>query len=250
MTTYTDRQDARRSRLEERAEKAEARAAAAHNSARGTLDGIPMGQPILVGHHSERRHRRDLERADARMRRSAEEAAKAERLRQRAASVGTGGIASDDPDAIALLREKLAGLEGKLAHAKQVRAALRGPDAERKLLALGVPAITADHLVRCGGAYLTRNVSAEIRRVKGRIEELEKIAARPAREPVHHGGIEIREDRDEGRVCIEFPGKPSEEARAALKGAGWRWNRTLGCWTRKLTDAAWRSALLVTGAAG
>lgn len=59
----------RRARLEQRAENltakadrhqqiADQRAAAADQIS----DMIPMGQPILVGHHSERRHRRDLER--------------------------------------------------------------------------------------------------------------------------------------------------------------------------------------------
>ncbi|WP_132290495.1 DUF3560 domain-containing protein [Kribbella sp. VKM Ac-2568] len=32
-------------------------------------DHIPLGQPILVGHHSERRHRRDIERMDRLMQR-------------------------------------------------------------------------------------------------------------------------------------------------------------------------------------
>ncbi|HUQ15208.1 MAG TPA: DUF3560 domain-containing protein [Gemmatimonadales bacterium] len=55
----------------ERADRLEARAgraadqAAAHRSAGAAIaDAIPFGQPILVGHHSERRHRRDLQRLD------------------------------------------------------------------------------------------------------------------------------------------------------------------------------------------
>lgn len=39
---------------------------------------IPMGQPILCGHHSEKRHRKDLERIDNNMRKSVEESKKAE----------------------------------------------------------------------------------------------------------------------------------------------------------------------------
>lgn len=53
----------------EQARKAEAREAAAWDAEHRILDGIPMGQPILVGHHSERRHRRDLERAEGHRRR-------------------------------------------------------------------------------------------------------------------------------------------------------------------------------------
>lgn len=46
--------------------------------------GIPFGQPILVGHHSERRHRRTIEKADNAMRKSIEESDKAEAYSQRA----------------------------------------------------------------------------------------------------------------------------------------------------------------------
>ena len=46
-----------------------------------------MGQPILVGHHSERRHRRDLDRIDSHMRKSIEEDKKADYFSNRAANL-------------------------------------------------------------------------------------------------------------------------------------------------------------------
>lgn len=46
--------------------------------------GIPFGQPILVGHHSERGHRKVIERADNAMRKSIEESDKAEDYKRRA----------------------------------------------------------------------------------------------------------------------------------------------------------------------
>jgi len=45
----------------DRARERAARDAAMRDS---ILDQIPFGQPVLVGHHSERRHRRDLDRVD------------------------------------------------------------------------------------------------------------------------------------------------------------------------------------------
>ena len=61
-----DRLASRADALEARAER-KAGEAAAHRAASDAIsDGIPTGQPILVGHHSERRHRRDLERMHAR----------------------------------------------------------------------------------------------------------------------------------------------------------------------------------------
>ncbi|HAO14890.1 MAG TPA: hypothetical protein DDE71_04930, partial [Tenacibaculum sp.] len=40
--------------------------------------GIPFGQPILVGHHSEKRHRRTIEKAHRAMDKCLEESKKAE----------------------------------------------------------------------------------------------------------------------------------------------------------------------------
>ncbi len=75
---------ARNQRAEDRADyhadaagRAAARAEARWKAARGIRDHIPPGQPILVGHHSEGRHRRDLARADGHERASVEEAGKA-----------------------------------------------------------------------------------------------------------------------------------------------------------------------------
>lgn len=60
--------DERDERIAERHDRAADRALAERDSAEETFrrigDMIPVGQPILVGHHSERRHRRDLARMD------------------------------------------------------------------------------------------------------------------------------------------------------------------------------------------
>lgn len=74
----------RAKRLTERAEKAEKVAEARDAAARQIGDGIPFGQPILVGHHSEGRHRRDLDRMQANSRQAYEARQEAERLRQAA----------------------------------------------------------------------------------------------------------------------------------------------------------------------
>lgn len=78
---------------------AAAKSAAAWQAEHGILDMIPMGQPILVGHHSERRHRRDLDRAESLRRRGmaeeersgyhAERAETAERFQARRESIPT-----------------------------------------------------------------------------------------------------------------------------------------------------------------
>lgn len=52
----------RAERLEGRADRAQVEGEAQYRRAKQIADAIPLGQPILVGHHSERRHRRDIAR--------------------------------------------------------------------------------------------------------------------------------------------------------------------------------------------
>jgi len=49
------------------------RATEAMDASRKAVEGIPFGQPILVGHHSEKRHRRDIARAQRAADRAVEE---------------------------------------------------------------------------------------------------------------------------------------------------------------------------------
>lgn len=84
-----DRAD-RRSGLAERAgARAENRFAAEHQ----ILGAIPPGQPILLGHYSQRRHERDLERAESHRRHGMEELGKS-RYHERRAAAAAGYQAS------------------------------------------------------------------------------------------------------------------------------------------------------------
>lgn len=79
-----DRAAARAERMEDRALAANKKSMASYQKSKSITDHIPMGQPILIGHHSERRHRRDLERSDNAMRKSIEENEKSEHYGHRA----------------------------------------------------------------------------------------------------------------------------------------------------------------------
>ena len=111
MNEYEQRQEERKARYLELAEKADRASETASGRATGILSVIPAGQPILVGHHSERRHRRDLATVDRQMRKSIDETNKADHYREKAAGVGKAGISSDDPEAVVKLRLKLAGMK-------------------------------------------------------------------------------------------------------------------------------------------
>lgn len=78
----------RAERLSSRAEKHETKAQQHYGRFEQITSGIPMGQPILVGHHSEKHHRRDVARMESALRKSHEHRTEAQRLETAARSSG------------------------------------------------------------------------------------------------------------------------------------------------------------------
>lgn len=69
-SSLVDRAEERAERFGEYSEKREAEAHQAKDAVDAIANGIPLGQPILVGHHSERRARKDAEKITDGMRRA------------------------------------------------------------------------------------------------------------------------------------------------------------------------------------
>lgn len=69
-TSLVERAEARADRFEDYSAKRADDARAARDAVSRIADGIPLGQPILVGHHSEKRARKDAERIQSGMRRA------------------------------------------------------------------------------------------------------------------------------------------------------------------------------------
>lgn len=84
MNTFEERRNARVARLLAAAEKREQEASALSTSAHQMGDAIPFGQPILIGHHSERHDRNYRARIQARYSKSFALLKEAEKLRARA----------------------------------------------------------------------------------------------------------------------------------------------------------------------
>lgn len=266
---FEERQETRKERLIERAHSAESEAKAATDAANKIAGAIPMGQPILVGHHSEKRHRRDLQRIDDGYRKAFEKRKEAEDLRRRADAVGTAGISSDNPDARTLLGERVRELEAKQEGRKAVNAAWRRagkPDPKASdgwepvaaVLGVSVVAMNETRLEmamlrtyqpNCPPfpAYAFANGSAEIRRLKARLAELEVAAvARPGDED--HVICRVVEDPAENRIRLIFPGKPEEGVRDLLKIRGFRWSPKASAWQRHLNAAGRLAARCVVDA--
>jgi hypothetical protein len=249
MSAYDDKQEARKERLIALADKMQAASDAAYNQARRMADVIPLGQPILIGHHSEGRDRRYRARIWRTHERCAELKAKADYFRQKAASVGTGGISSDDSEAVTKLREKLVNLERLQDRMKAANAAIRkhskaGPGAQvAALVAQGFNEGRARNLLEpdfCGrigfADFETKNNNANMRRTRDRIAELERKPTETTEQAV--GEVRIVANAEANRVQMFFHGKPADGIRAELKAHGFHWSPTEGAWQRHLSDSA------------
>lgn len=125
--------------------------------------------------------------------------------------LGSGGISADDPNALNKLKVKLESLENG------------------------------------GGAgRMASNVSAEKRRLRGRIAELERRVEKPLMGWKFNGG-EVVANADANRLQILFDGKPDEALRHELKRNGFRWAPSVKAWQRQLTDNAIYAAKQIEG---
>jgi hypothetical protein len=247
MNPYEAKKEARIERMRARASRLASQSASVHASACAIADNIPMGQPILVGHHSERRHRRDVDKIRARMGKAIALAKESDALARRAdAAEENTAVSSDDPDAIEKLRDKLAKIDGDRARWIVANKAVRKGDREA-LTSMGysektiAELFTPDFCGRIGFAdYKLKNAAAEAGRVRKRIAELEAQQTRETPPPVVVEGARIEET--DNRVRIVFDQKPEESVRTALKRAGFRWSPTSGAWQRHASNAAWCAA--------
>lgn len=241
------RQAARKERLERAAERASAKAASAYKRADMSegATGIPFGQPILVGHHSEGRHRAAIKRANNAMRAFVDESKKADYYAARAENVGNSGISSDDPTAIDQLREKLAKLEARQEMMQQANKLVRKKDIAG-LVALGFSQSSAERCVTvpvwgtklCAfEPYQLSNNGATIRTTKDRIAHLEREAQRETVVIETNIGLQVVQNTEANRVQLIFPDKPDEATRSLLKSQGFRWSPTEGAWQRLLNNA-------------
>ena len=247
---FQQNQDDRRDRFAARSKKANNDSDTAYKASRSAVEHIPFGQPILVGHHSERGHRNAIAKAHRAMDKSVELSQKSRHYANKASAVGTGGIASDDPEAVIKLKEKLNNLVESQELMKAVNKAFRAGGFDKieelellkpnHLQALKDTMERVSYMKRPFESYSLSNNSANIRRIKNRIKELESIRS--------SDGIEIENDNfhlyiDDGRICIDFKGgKPNDQARTIVKRNGFKWSRYRAEWIRKVTANALASA--------
>lgn len=255
MTTRRERLEVRVEKREEWAEKAAARGEARHAEARRIMNGIPLGQPILVGHHSERRARRDVARIDASMTKGFEEQKLAEHHERKAEGLARqleSNVFGDDPDAIERLEARIAERIAAGERARAINKAWRrgmanappgAPRSEQLEAAAGhvvgnglmTEAEVADAVRRMTLAtwlrspFSTTGVAAGARADRERIEQIRRQRERAERAKALPSGVLVEGD---AWVRVTFPEKPSREVLAALRAAGFRWGGGSWCGER------------------
>lgn len=233
---YEAKRQARYERLLQAAQRAEQESQSTLNHARSMASVIPFGQPILIGHHSERRDRNYRERIHNKHRKGYELAQKAEYYRERAAAMQKNtAIFSDDPDAAEKIADKVARLEARQERMKAANKLVRKQDREG-LLNMGFSEgdvnrlFTPDFCGRLGFPdYQITNNGANIRRLKRRAEVIERHSQDETTEETINGA-RIVDSVEDNRLQIFFNGKPAEEIRKELKRHGFRWTPSAGCW--------------------
>ena len=163
-------------------------------------------------------------------------------------STGTGGISADDDLAVEKLEAKLDSLMQSQETMKAVNAYYRKnktldgcPDLSEGTISKLKASMSRDfrqNPVPFHSGSLSLN-SAEIRRIRGRIEEL-KSRSEFAGWTFEGGRAEANEA--ENRLQLFFDEKPSDEQRKELKGHGFKWAPSQGVWQRQLTKNAIYSA--------
>lgn len=232
----------RRERLERKVEKRlewsdsrSAKAAQRFDTAHKAIAGIPAGQPILVGHHSERHHRADLARHDSNMRAAIESQGMAERHKSVAVSLQNtldSSIFSDDTDAVEALEKRIAEREAESermrfvnkAHAKFLKTGKLDEaltDAERTLIQAFKPRYSFEP--HPYAPYALSNLRGRISADKKRLESVKRRHARIERAE-SAGGVVIEKSADGERCQVTFAEKPERAILNALRTAGFHFS--------------------------
>lgn len=244
MNAYEEKLERRRERLLARADKARAEGEARFKSGMDQLKMIPFGQPILVGHYSEKSDRSYRRKACNSIDKGVELQKYAGELSARADSVGTGGVSSDDPDGIEKLTEQLNERTAKQEKMVLTNKLVRKKDVQG-LLAMGYHATTVNRWVGspvygtkyAAYTYELSNNNANIQRIEARIKLLAKNGGREYAEQDFQGVVKMVENVEANRVQLIFPGKPEDAIRTELKARGFRWSPSEGAWQRQLNNA-------------
>lgn len=248
---YQEKRQARIDKLNARSAKAQAESQRRLGTAKRDAGRIPFGQPILVGHHSERRDRNFRKRIENNYRKGFEAADKAAEYARRAESAERNDtISSDDPDAIVKLNAKIEiaqRLQEHMKGANKIVKSTKLTDDEKVAqltathdlsVAQAKALLKPDFAGRIGYAsYQLRNNLSNIKRMQSRVADLKRIGNAESIEFMC-GEVRVVRNTTLNRLQLFFPGKPDANVRAKLKSNGFRWAPSVKAWQRQYNGRA------------
>lgn len=242
---FEERKQNRIDKAKKQAEKNKQESDQLYGNAKKMASAIPFGQPILVGHHSEKSDRRYRDKIHNTYGKAFEKMDKAAHYEAKAEIIANNkAIFSDDPTALEQLRDKLKELEALQEFMKMANKCVKKKDKETFLKQpfateqLWAEINTPDYLKRTGfAAYRLQNNNANISRIKQRIKGLESVAAR---EPIDYiiNGVRIKENTEANRVQLFFPSRLSKDAYKTVRRSGFVWCRSEMAFQRQLNNHA------------
>jgi frataxin-like iron-binding protein CyaY len=250
---FEERKKNRINHLEEKAEKASNEAEQQYNKSHDAVEGIELGQPILIGHHSEKKHRAAVKKMRSAMEKSVDSREKSAYYQEKVEKAEKNkSISGDDPEAVNRYKTKLKKLEAVQAYMKAANAywrknkTMKGFDglSDEEAEKIDERMKTAYSWVQKSGPYedwRLKNNNAEIRRIKEQLENLENLDSMEAETITFMGG-EMRINTEINRVQFIFDSVPSEEVRSLLKHNGFKWAPSEGAWQRQRTQIAVNTA--------
>lgn len=245
---FEENKNQRINKANAKAAKLKQQSASLQTQADQLLSAIPPGQPILIGHHSEKKDRNYRDKIHNKFRQANEAWKKAVYYDQVAlAAAQNTAISSDDPQAIEKLQQRIADLQSWQQFMKQANQCIRKKDKDTFLQCPNTsPALwellnTTDCMGDKGyPPYKLSNNNQNIKRLEARLQSLQKVL--PVEKEKTVNGITIVLNEEANRVQLVFPAKPAENVRHALKKHGFRFSYTESAWQRHLNTAGMQAA--------
>lgn len=246
---FEERRQNRIDHAKDQAAKNEKKSDDLYKQAQKMASAIPLGQPILVGHHSEKRDRNYRDKIHNTYGKAFAASDKAEYYEGKAESIESNdAIFSDDPKALEKLKDKLSGLQSSQEFMKAANKCIKKKDRESFLKlpfateALWEQISKPDRWNQVGFAsYSLRNNNTNIARLKSRIAELEKVATLQTDEFTFHG-VRIVQNVEANRLQLFFPERLSKEHYKTVRQGGFVWCRSEQAFQRQLSPRAFSSA--------
>ena len=248
MDHYEKKQADKKAYYAEKAQKLKEESLEIFKQADTMAKSIPLGQPILIGHHSEKRDRHFRKQYSKLYDKSYELSNKADYYENKAHTVSTA-ISSDDENALMKLESKLNCLIqthermvtiNKL-YRKEGNACLEKLNNAEKETVLDnlnmIESFYSDTKQKVPfSSYMLSNSNQRIRATRIRIDLLKNELKLQEHAPIQGNGFVLKEDKQDNRILFIFDNKPATEVRALLKRYGFKWSPSRHAWIRMLNQ--------------